>query len=359
MKSIAMVHGYFGMGNVGDEAILSALINEYRHIGFEHMVLSADPRRTQRLHHVYACREKLFSPSFWREFARCSTIVFAGGGRYGAKTFRRMALLAVLAKLLGKDVEYRAVGFYPYHWIGAITLHTKEPIDPLTRYLLRLALGLADRVTVRDEYSKKFIEGYIIGRRVALELDPALRLKPDVHGARRVLEGLGLSIDDIIIGLNIRLLKDPLFIKTLYTVVKALDTYLKENRDVKLLYMPFGYGSTPNRFFDDDIVVGRLIRRYLSRDISNRYYVLEHELRPSTILGLFKFLRAAICVRYHALVFAHMCRTPVFSIAYDTKIPEFLKLMKRLERRVVGTVVKPEDVSVELVLMFLRKYLEV
>jgi len=57
---------------------------------------------------------------------------------------------------------------------------------------------------VRDKYSKRFIEDRITGKRVFLELGPALRLEPDVLGAENVLKSLGLGVDDIIIGLNVR-----------------------------------------------------------------------------------------------------------------------------------------------------------
>jgi polysaccharide pyruvyl transferase WcaK-like protein len=40
---IALAHGYFGMGNVGDEAILSVLIEELRSKGIEATILSACP----------------------------------------------------------------------------------------------------------------------------------------------------------------------------------------------------------------------------------------------------------------------------------------------------------------------------
>lgn len=67
--------------------------------------------------------------------------------------------------------------------------------------MFKLALGLADKVTVRDMFSKRFIEGFITGRRITLELDPSLRLKPDVHSAENVLRSLGLSEGMRLLGL--------------------------------------------------------------------------------------------------------------------------------------------------------------
>jgi len=45
-------------------------------------------------------------------------------------------------------------------------------------------------------YSKTFVKGSITGERIPLELDPALRLESNVRSARKVLETLGLNVDD-------------------------------------------------------------------------------------------------------------------------------------------------------------------
>jgi len=357
MKHCILIHGYFGMGNVGDEAILSVLVNEYKSRSFRVIALSANPERTGYLHSIETCKERLLSQCFWQSLIRCSKLVFGGGGKYGKDTFRYIALLTLLAKLMGKSVEFRAIGVYPYQWYGTVTLYAEEPLDFLTRLSLRLALRFADSSTVRDEYSKKFIEGHIIGKRVFLELDPALRLEPDVLSAENLLKSLGLDVDDIIIGLNVRFLRGKDFSQILHTLIQSLNVYLKEDSHVKVLFIPFGYGSIPNRFFDDDITIGNLIKKHLLKDVVGRYYIVDRELRPQVILGIFRFLRAAIVVRYHALVFAHRSGIPVLCVAYDTKILEYFKLMNKLGKGIEGFIVAPRDFSKDLVLRFLRSVL--
>jgi polysaccharide pyruvyl transferase CsaB len=49
-----LISGYYGAGNVGDEALLSGLITGLRARGFEPAVLSADPPATRALHGVAA-----------------------------------------------------------------------------------------------------------------------------------------------------------------------------------------------------------------------------------------------------------------------------------------------------------------
>jgi len=113
-----VIHGYFGFGNIGDEAILATLIEEFKRMfsNVEFTVLSSNPARTTGIHKVSSIRERLLSLSFWRVFLKSHVLVFAGGGRYGYATWRRMAFLALLAELLGKTVIFRALGVYPYEW---------------------------------------------------------------------------------------------------------------------------------------------------------------------------------------------------------------------------------------------------
>ena len=113
LKLRVIVHGYFGFGNVGDETLLSVVLDEFRRMfgdDVEFVVLSSNPERTVRIHGVRAIRERLTSPVFWRFFLRSHVLVFAGGGRYGYATWMRMALLALLAKLLGKAVVFLCRG---------------------------------------------------------------------------------------------------------------------------------------------------------------------------------------------------------------------------------------------------------
>jgi len=103
----------------GDETVLSVVLDEFRRMfsdDVEFVVLSSNPERTVRIHGVRAIRERLTSPVFWRFFLRSHMLAFAGGGRYGYATWRRMALLALSAKLLGKAVIFGPWAFI--HMIG-------------------------------------------------------------------------------------------------------------------------------------------------------------------------------------------------------------------------------------------------
>lgn len=72
----------------------------------------------------------------------------------------------------------------------------------------------------------------------------------------------------------------------------------------------------------------------------------------------FKHLKAVICVRYYALVFAYVGNVPTLCVAYDTKILEYVKLMERLGKKMRGLILKPEDLSPKIITSFLKKYVD-
>jgi len=330
----ALIHGYFGMGNVGDDAILAVLIdvlrNEYGKVDI--VVLSANPERTKRLHGVEAIRERLTSLGFWRRFFEANALVFAGGGRYGDSTLRRMSLLAILAKLLRKAVIFRGVGIYPYEWFGKpIVKNRPEPFRSLlTRILLTIAFKLADYISVRDEYSFKVLRLTGIYRNITIEKDLVFRLKiSDEYSCKEICSKIKLPStfsSRPIIGINLRTLSNEINSKIVNVVSKVLDDILKEDRSLSVFFVPFGYGSISGRFFDNDIIIGEALRRRMR--FRDRVYVLKEEVSPTQLMHLFKLFKVFIGMRFHSIIFSIMTRVPTIAIVYDTKTLELLKREK-------------------------------
>ena len=321
----ALIHGYFGMGNVGDEAILSVVLEELKHMHIEPIALSANPSRTAKLHGVRSCCDRFLSLSFWRYFLSSSMMVFAGGGRYGHRTLRRMCILAILAKLLGKRVEFRAVGIYPYEWTGApIIMNSSKPFnDLITRALMRIAFSLADRVTVRDGFSRKVLVASGVSREIGVEEDLAFRLTPSsAENSLRILLKHGVDVSHRpLIGINLRTLRPEVRQKLVDIMSKFLDWLIE--RGAETVFIPFGYGSTPERFFDDDLIIARELAKHMR--YGDRLKIIDVEYRSQEILGVFRFLNLFIGMRFHSIIFSIMMRIPTIALIYDTKTVELLK----------------------------------
>ncbi len=319
----ALIHGYFGMGNVGDEAILSALIEELRSRDIEPIVLSADPGRTARLHGVQSCREKILSLRFWRYFLKSSTLIFAGGGRYGKSTLRRMCILALLAKVMGKKAEFRAQGIYPYEWSGLpIITDTPKPFDSLTRLFIKLTFTIADKVTVRDEFSRQVLSLCGVLRNVEIEDDLAFTLKPIYEKSLHILSKHGVSLDHKpLIGVNLRTLHP----KIRHKLVDVMSEFLNwlASSGAELVFVPFGYGSRPERFFDDDLIIAKELKKRMRN--AERLKVIDNEYKPQEIMGFFRFFNLFVGMRFHSIIFSIMMEVPTIAMIYDTKTMELLK----------------------------------
>jgi polysaccharide pyruvyl transferase WcaK-like protein len=321
-KVYIIIHGYFGFGNVGDEAILSVIIDEFKKLfkNVEFVVLSCNPSRTSKLHGVKAIRERLTSLSFWKIFIRSHILVFAGGGRYGYATWRRMSLLSLLARLLGKTVIFRAVGVYPYDWYGSPVISRKpEPFKGFTGLLVRLAVSRASLVSVRDKYSYIVLRLTGINRHVLIEKDLAFKLKLSDPSECRALATKYDIVEGKVLGINLRTLNHEINKKVIDHISKLIEDFISMGFN-KVIFLPFGFGSFKDRFFDDDL----LIFKRLKERVPN-IAVIDKELNPRDVLCLFNYLDHVIVMRHHATVFALIANKPVTVLVYDTKTLEMIE----------------------------------
>lgn len=188
-----LLSGYYGFGNLGDEAILEALVRGLSDRGHEVEVLSGDPPAT-RAHHGVAAAGRYASLPL--ALGRADALVSGGGGLLQDATSSMS-----LRYYLGVVRAARAIGLR--------TVVFGQSIGPLTDRGRR-AVGRALRgipVAVRDEPSRALLEALGVEAQrvadVALTLDPpaarggaGLLLIPraDVDGARDALAALGRSV---------------------------------------------------------------------------------------------------------------------------------------------------------------------
>ena len=146
----ALVSGYYGFGNLGDEAILSVLLELLRArldlSGEEVCVLSGTPQDTARIHGVRAVPRT--SPrAIRRELARSDVFVSGGGGLIQDRTSRRSA------------AYYLGLLEWARHYAPIVLMG--QGIGPLesvwTQRWAHRILPRADAALVRDEASARLL----------------------------------------------------------------------------------------------------------------------------------------------------------------------------------------------------------
>lgn len=162
-----LISGYYGFGNLGDEALLAGLVGGLQARAHQVTILSRAPAQTKGLHGVKATSRLT---GLLPALLKADVLISGGGGLLQDKTSRRSLqyYLGVirLAKLLGKRVIVYGQS------VGPLSDSGKEAVAKTLR-------GVA--VAVRDERSQVLLES--LGIRSFLTADAALLLSPPVTQA--------------------------------------------------------------------------------------------------------------------------------------------------------------------------------
>jgi polysaccharide pyruvyl transferase CsaB len=318
MERTVLVVGYYGFGNTGDEAILSALAAGLRKRlpSARIVVTSGDPGQTRHRHGVEALPWR--DPLSIAEAVKQSDLVVIGGGglfqdyggieagtmltpRHGGVTF--YAGPAVLAALAKKPVALHGLGFGPL-------------ASPEARRIVRAVAGGAARLSVRDAASRALLaEIGVPEERVFVSADPAFLLSSEHVRPEDILIGMGLEPRAPIVGVALRPWSrgaqpdawEP-------AVAAALDLFV-ERTGATLLFVPFE--KTPWTD-DDDFALASRIRRRLAH--ADRAAVLSGLLAAQDTASLLAGCDLVLGMRFHAAVFAISGGVPPVAIAYDPKV---------------------------------------
>lgn len=177
-ESDAVISGYFGYGNSGDDTALDCLVAAIREEkpGARISVLCRDPDRFGREHGVRGVNRESFFAT--RNALKKTRLLISGGGSLlqnstSDRSLHYYAGIIRYAKRLGARVFVCANG------VGPITGKRAER-------LAAKAVNAADRISVRDESSRELLRSIgVDGAKISVTADPAFRLAltelPDVR----------------------------------------------------------------------------------------------------------------------------------------------------------------------------------
>lgn len=302
MKRV-LLSGYYGFGNLGDEAILEATVNALRAADseLELAVLSADPAATSAAHDVEAAhRARPFS--VLREIRRCDLLLSGGGGLIQDATSPRSPRYYLgimrLAQLVGRRTMVFAQG------LGPVKL-------PRTEALTRSAFRRARAITVRDQASADWLRGIGVAEpepQVTADMAFLLRAAPDEQ-ADAVLAQIGLSGDQRLLGISVRAWGEHT--DYLHEVARATGAICAETGLQPVLLPLHPAQDLP-------------VARRLAESLEPQAVILPTMVRPSIVLALLCRMSLLLGMRLHALVFAALAGVPLVGLSYDPKVDALL-----------------------------------
>jgi polysaccharide pyruvyl transferase CsaB len=285
----AVLCGYYGMGNGGDEALLATLL-QMLPPNIQPIVLSANPRGTENLHQVEASdRYSMFS--LIKQLKQADLFVWGGGSLMQDVTSARNPVyyggIMGLAQGLGLETIAWAQG------VGPIQRR-------VSKWIARRAFQGCTLVSVRDRQSAKLLSEWQVKNVIA----------PDPVWA---LEATSMEIErdpqDHRVAVVLR--SHPALTSCrLATITEALQK-LQAKTNAYILLIPF----QPTQ----DQAIAKAISDTLNQKYPNRnQIIIQHD--PRRLKGIFRGVDLAIAMRLHGLIMAAAEGCRCSAISYDPKV---------------------------------------
>ena len=325
-----VISGYYGFNNIGDEAILMAILQEFRRElpKAQFYVLTGDPLATELMHHGVRGIDRLDLEQVMESIAEADLVIQGGGGLYHdyyefsptdllhnpPRSIGLYGSVPLMAAMLSKPCMMYAQGIGP--------LFTDE-----AKRFVNLVCQAFDIITVRDEESHNLLKEIGVRTHISVTADPAFRLVPSSRErVREILEEnqcLAEVSENSILGVCVRPWRwtaNPEMWEA--AVATALDMFLENYRSVSVLFVPFQLNHPAG---EDDLNIANRIRSRMRHP--DRTFTIERLYRPDEILGVIRECSMILGMRLHALIFAAIAGKPIVSLAYDPKVS---RLMRRL-----------------------------
>jgi polysaccharide pyruvyl transferase CsaB len=285
----AVLCGYYGKGNAGDEALLASLL-QMLPPEVTPVVLSGDPQATRDRYGVQATN-RMSAIRVWQALRRSQVFIWGGGSLIQDATSFTSPLY--YAGLMGLAQQ-----------LGLTTIAWAQGIGPLersfVRQIARHAFRGCDAVSVRDARSAQFLVDWQVPFTLAPDPVWALDSKP--------VEGLW-DIPAPRVAVNLRSHRH-LTPERLEILTQAIAQFQKAT-DTFILLVPFQASQ--------DLAIAQTIHARLP-EVSSIYNLDD----PRQIKGLFRGVEMAIGMRFHSLIMAAAEHCRCFALSYDPKVSQLI-----------------------------------
>lgn len=286
----AILSGYYGFGNGGDEALLATLLQMLpEHVS--PLVLSANPRQTARQYQVEAC-DRNHSIRVFQAMRQAQAFIWGGGSLIQDAT-------SALSPVYYMGLMGLAQG------LGLKTIAWAQGIGPLkrksTQILARRAFRNCSAVSVRDQASAQYIKDWGIPYEIAP--DPVWNL-----AAKPVGWVDKLPSPKVALVLRSHPQLTPTRLQKLTTALLKFQAQTQTH----ILIVPFQATQ--------DLEIAQSIHDQIADHSSLIRLTHPHDLK-----GVFQTVDMTIAMRLHGLIMAAAEGNRCFALSYDPKVRQFMQ----------------------------------
>lgn len=292
------VIGNYGASNIGDDAILTAILSELE--GHKVTIFSAYPEMTKQL---FGAKTAPIFPLGFRSLYRngfkksiqalkkCDVVILGGGGLFQDSRLYACFLWAwqiFWVRLLKKPLFIYATGVGP--------LNTR-----IGQWLTKWAYRKAEIITVRDQYSADMLRKINLKRFIHVTADPVFKFKkPGIAKSR--------AKGTYIISLR------P-WLKYNQKIISVFTSFLRELKETKEAEFIF---VSMQQIKEHDM---QMIEPLVSK-LGGELYLPNHF---SDLLQIMETAEFAIGMRFHFMIAAILTQTPLLPISYAPKTEEIFE----------------------------------
>ncbi len=301
----AVISGYYGYKNSGDEALLYAMLENLRQHkdDMRLLVLSVNPKATQKEYGVHAISRFNFLKI--RKALKNSKLLIFGGGSLIQDVTSDKSLwyyLTVVKQAFSLNVP---VMFYA-NGIGPVN-------KPKNRKKVQEVLNRVNTISLRDTNSLEEIKRMGVNlAHVSVTADPALTISGTDHDrAKALLEAEHVPTDKKLLGISVRDWKTctPAYWNELIQGIEEIC----QKYDYVPLWIPLKHY--------DDVTMSK----ELASKMHIKSYVLHKPYNSKDIVGIVGTCDLIVALRLHAMIYASVSAVPAIGLAYDPKVSGFVK----------------------------------
>lgn len=304
----AIISGYYGFRNIGDDALLMSILRDLKRFkpDIRLLVLSNLPAKTT-IDFKVASMNRTNMIRIYKAMRKSKAFIYGGGNLLQDNTSTRSLFFYLsmvwMAKKLGLKVMFYANGIGPLK-------------NRLNRILTKKIINQVDVITLREALSIEELKHLEISKpKILMTADAALTVIDDCGDIKTgIVTRLGLDGAGPMLGVSLR--KYPGHEKIEHekyesVIARAID-HLVDKYKVYPVFFPMQY--------PEDI---RVLENVAAR-MKNESYIVKDKLNIIETYELISSMHMLLGMRLHALIFSALASVPMVGLVYDPKIQGFL-----------------------------------